>query len=80
MLHVLGSLAADARHRLVFDRAPLREVGQRRRSNQSGRSRARFHVTPARMRLHVVHGDAAVVATSVNLGDVDADFARETAN
>ena len=29
MLHVLGSFAANARHRLVFHRAPLREVGQR---------------------------------------------------
>ena len=64
-------------HRLHLDLAPLREVGQRRRGNPSAATAAGDDAP--RLRLHVVHRDAAAGARSVDRRDVDAELARVTA-
>ena len=73
---MLGRLAADVRHRPHVDRAPLREVRQRRAGRGRAAARAAARHDALHIRGHVVLADSAARARTRDVGDVHAEFAR----
>ena len=69
MRQVLRRLAADVRHRLDFDLAPLREVGQRLAPHRAA-ARAGASSTHFTYCCHVVLADASAGPGAGHLGDV----------